>query len=1113
MQCHSNPRRVNPLRRLAPALILALLLASLTANAAQAQAPVRYVDRNVNDGLVSYWAFDESIGNTIRDIARLPDIGSPGTLSGDATLDSGETPPPEGGLNQSNLLLNYSLNGSDGKMVVADSSGRLNFATAFTVAAQVKRAVDDGAGVLYSSGTNAGAWYIGFGADGHLILGVDGQILASSASALPIGQWVYVFVVKDSSGAVRFYVNGAADGTGSAGSLVTPSGEKTIGGRPGDPTASWKGRLDTFSVYNQALTEAQVARLNSFSMCATDGTSWTTAYRHLGCALSDRSSSTEVWIARGIYVPGTLGDNSFQLRNTVDLYGGFIGTETSRSQRPPFVQPSSVNFDASSYTLISGDVNGDDDRVGFTNTLDNVNHVLTGTGANLPTQLDGLVVSGGNADSSPLENAVGGGLLNRGGSLTLSNMAFVANGAYDGAGIAHFYSELRLTNVKFLGNHAVNSGGGIYVQNGSVTAVQSQFDSNAASQRGGALLLLGAPNGRLTDVTFTGNTAANGAAVAAENSATAFTRVEWNGNTATNSGGGVHSVGSSLQLTTTLFTGNKAASAGAIYRQGGAMSISEATFSGNQASGNAGAVYHEGAGNVFMNRVLLYANRSGGSGGGILTVGTTDFRIYNTVAVGNTAVDGAALAGQNAVIKASNVTAAGNTSTGGATISAVGASSGAIRNTLTRGNSATAAISAPPAVSMGNNLLESTDPQFVRVPSAGDGNWDTLGDNDYGNLSVKQGSPVIDAGDNGALLEGTANIATDVKGINRQWDDPSKPDTGIGTAPLVDIGAHEFIDAVPVAAAGGPYAGVEGSPVAVTAAGSSTPVGAIVKYEWDCQDDGNFEIAVQTVTAACAYVDDGTFTARLRVTAANNGVTGGTAEATAIVVVANAPPVYTAPGTQLALAGTQKAFNLGSFVDPGVNDKWQININWGDDPLGGDYPTDQQGDIRQIEHTYAAVGQYVVRVSVRDEDGGVTSGQFNVTATEVTADSDNDGRLDVDECPLASQCPDSDKDGIPDYLDPDDDGDGIPTTGEAQLDTDGDGIPDYLDPDDDNDSILTVNEPAGDVDRDGRPNYLDADDDGDGRPTIVEHGRDDNRNGVPDEYEAGYIVMLPLMRR
>ena len=75
-----------------------------------------------------------------------------------------------------------------------------------------------------------------------------------------------------------------------------------------------------------------------------------------------------------------------------------------------------------------------------------------------------------------------------------------------------------------------------------------------------------------------------------------------------------------------------------------------------------------------------------------------------------------------------------------------------------------------------------------------------------------------------------------------------------------------------------------------------------MKYEWDCRDDGTFEITGQAVTAVCAYEDDGTYTARLRVTAAVDGVTGGSADATAVVVIAN--PVYTPPGNQLVLAGT-----------------------------------------------------------------------------------------------------------------------------------------------------------------------------------------------------------------
>ncbi len=63
---------------------------------------------------------------------------------------------------------------------------------------------------------------------------------------------------------------------------------------------------------------------------------------------------------------------------------------------------------------------------------------------------------------------------------------------------------------------------------------------------------------------------------------------------------------------------------------------------------------------------------------------------------------------------------------------------------------------------------------------------------------------------------------------------------------------------------------------------------------------------------------------------------------------------------------------------------------------------------------------------------------------------------------------DSDGDGIKNYLDKDDDNDGILTIDEINLDvdgnfesfidTDGDSIPNYLDNDDDNDGVLTINE-------------------------------------------------------
>ncbi len=99
-----------------------------------------------------------------------------------------------------------------------------------------------------------------------------------------------------------------------------------------------------------------------------------------------------------------------------------------------------------------------------------------------------------------------------------------------------------------------------------------------------------------------------------------------------------------------------------------------------------------------------------------------------------------------------------------------------------------------------------------------------------------------------------------------------------------------------------------------------------------------------------------------------------------------------------------------------------------------------------------------------------TSG--NVTITTILTEDDNDGipaeledingngNLDDD---------DTDADGVPNYLDQDDDGDNVFTASEnpnytetdglsnAQ-DTDGDGIPDYLDMDDDGDGVKTRDE-------------------------------------------------------
>ena len=83
-----------------------------------------------------------------------------------------------------------------------------------------------------------------------------------------------------------------------------------------------------------------------------------------------------------------------------------------------------------------------------------------------------------------------------------------------------------------------------------------------------------------------------------------------------------------------------------------------------------------------------------------------------------------------------------------------------------------------------------------------------------------------------------------------------------------------------------------------------------------------------------------------------------------------------------------------------------------------------------------------------------------------------------------------------------DDEDGVEEL-DHDLDTDGDQIPNYLDIDDDNDGILTSNEINDDgsfidTDSDTIPNYLDDDDDNDGVLTINEALTDENGNDIAD---------------
>jgi hypothetical protein len=199
---------------------------------------------------------------------------------------------------------------------------------------------------------------------------------------------------------------------------------------------------------------------------------------------------------------------------------------------------------------------------------------------------------------------------------------------------------------------------------------------------------------------------------------------------------------------------------------------------------------------------------------------------------------------------------------------------------------------------------------------------------------------------------------------------------------------------------------------------------------------------------------------------------------------------------------------------------------FGTDPTLAD--TDGDGLDDDVE-----VGSLPTDPTLADTDGdGLDDGE-EVGNPALPRNTDRDGLIDAvdpdddgDGVPTAVEDvnddgdprnDDTDDDDDPNYLDPDDDGDGAETRDEdhdedgqpANDDTDLDDVPDYLDPDDDGDGVDTVDEdrngngtPADDrTDSDDLPDYLDPDDDGDGVPTLDEDvdGNGDPRDDFTDD--------------
>jgi hypothetical protein len=313
-----------------------------------------------------------------------------------------------------------------------------------------------------------------------------------------------------------------------------------------------------------------------------NGLSWRSGFAQVDDAVASAAQAVaddpsfgtcEVWVQRGVYGP-LQGHRRFSLHPSVEVYGGFAGTETERQQR---------------------------DVVAHTTWLEGYSgaFVISPNGG----VLDGFTLSGSDT-SGPDPAQLWGGALR------------------------HESGELTVRNGRFWSNRADRGGGAVYIASGTVTFEGCELSGNSGSHyyQGGAIYQA-AGDLTIIDSVFSGNLAGIGGAIYLANSSSTLTvqgsRFVDN-RTSGGSGGAIY--GHRIAIDQSVFENNVAYSVGG--GQGGAIRASEievdrSVFLGNQArdgwsdglSARGGAIVCGDAeliGSTFVDNRSVFENIGGG---------------------------------------------------------------------------------------------------------------------------------------------------------------------------------------------------------------------------------------------------------------------------------------------------------------------------------------------------------------------------------------------------------------------------------------------------------------------------------------------------------------------